>query len=55
MRVLRTPVLVSLGEEDGPPSIGGIIPHMFAEGGETSYLDRHPSWGFASFVHLTGL
>ena len=46
---------VSLEVGDATASIGGINPHMSAEDGETSYLDQHPPWGCASFVHLERL
>src|SRR5258708_4605729 len=44
---------VSSGEmKDGTTCIGGTSLRMFANDGETSYLVQHPTWVFASSVHL---
>ena len=44
--------MVTLSQEgrDGNANYGGTHSHTFASDGETSYLGRHPTWVFASFV-----
>jgi hypothetical protein len=40
------------GKRDGSVDAGGIGLRTFAEDGETSYLAQHPTWVFASSVHM---
>ena len=43
-------VTVSQEGRYGIANYGGTNSHTFANDGETSYLGRHPTWVFASFV-----
>jgi hypothetical protein len=46
-------VTVSWEGGDGVANDGGLNLLKFAKDGETSFLGRHPTWIFASSVHMT--
>ena len=45
-------VTVSQEGRDGTANYGGTNSHTFAGDGEASYLGQHPTWVFASSVHM---
>jgi hypothetical protein len=43
---------LSLEGGDGIVKDGGTNSHTFAKDGESSSSGQHPTWAFASFVHM---
>ena len=52
--MMETRMICSISEveRDGTANYGGTTLHTFAKDGETFYLDQHPTWIFASSVHM---
>ena len=52
--LMETRIMVTVSQEgrDGTANYGGTNSHTFAGDGEASYLGPHPTWVFASSVHM---